>query len=253
MSQLRSFKYYNNTAAVNITAPDGRGPIPCALVDLDGTYSGAGGEWLQMFDLAATPGAGAVPLKSLQLMAAGPVPLPSLFQELGPITFTLGCWIGISSTQRTYTASASAFDVFGEISEWEMPRVSPMGTAISTAGDLSTAINTLQLWAEATPSTDQRVYRVIAKNVLNDGKTRYLRIEPTDAAIVGLGLTMPKGIAPNGGVSVFDMGFAGTLIHVGFNQNPNTLKKGCTLRLVDSELDAYQQTSSSGNILAYYS
>lgn len=253
MSQLRSFKYYNNTAAVNVQPPDGRGPVPMVLVDLDGTYSGAGSEWLQLFDLSATPGAGAVPLKSFQLAASGPVPLPSLFQELGGINFTKGIWVGVSTTQRTYTASSSAFDIFGETDEWEMPEVSPSGQAILSVGDLSTARNVLQIWPEATPTTDTRLYRVIAKNILNDSVTRYLRIEPTDSGVVGLGITLPNPIAPNGGITVFDMSAFGTAIRRGFNGNPNSLVKGCTLRIVNSQVDAYLQTSNSGNILAYYS
>src|SRR5437867_2790055 len=109
--QLRSFKSYGNVAPVVLFAQG------CNLVNLDGNVAAAG--YFQLFDLATAPSTGAVPLKSFTIGAAGP--LPSLFQALGPIPLTNGLVCAMSSAKQTYVAVATAFDVFGEIEEYELP------------------------------------------------------------------------------------------------------------------------------------
>jgi hypothetical protein len=112
MPLLRTFSLYAKTAAQSVF------PYSCGLVDFDGNLiSGAAGSFLQFHDKATAASAGNVPIKSFYIPSAGPTPLASIFQLMGPITFKLGLSIGISSTEATYTAQTATFDIFGEIEE----------------------------------------------------------------------------------------------------------------------------------------
>lgn len=133
-SQLRSFSAYDKTAGQSLFT------VACRLVNIDGNYqAGAGGEFFQIFDKASAPVANDVPLRSFYL-PAGPVNLPSIFQTLGPLTLTLGLAVGISSVNEKYTASASAYDVFGDVEEYELP-----GTGLTASGDLTTQVASLSV------------------------------------------------------------------------------------------------------------
>lgn len=148
-SQLRSFSAYDKTAGQSLFT------VACRLVNIDGNYpAGPGGEFFQIFDKASVPVANDVPLRSFYL-PAGPVNLPSVFQTLGPLTLALGLAVGISSVNEKYTASASAYDVFGDVEEFELP-----GTGLTTAGDLTTQVGSLDVLS--TPQSPfVRVYEVL--------------------------------------------------------------------------------------------
>lgn len=136
MSQLRNFSAYDKSAGISLVAN------PCTLVAIDGNYGGGGSEYYQIFDKASAPVANDVPIFSEVLTAAGP--LPSVFEVLGPVNLTLGLAVGISSVNEKYTASASAYDVFGQTEEWETQI-----SGILTVGDLSTGLNNLAVWTNA--------------------------------------------------------------------------------------------------------
>jgi hypothetical protein len=109
---------------------------------LDGVIA-TGNKYLQVFDLAAAPTGGEVPLKSVYCQTAGV--LPSLFYNTGPIVLYEGLFVAISSTDTTYTPDATSFDIFGEIEEYEVP----ISTAIGKRGDLTTGRDQLTLWTTA--------------------------------------------------------------------------------------------------------
>lgn len=104
-NNVTKFALYDKTAAQLIVAH------PCTLVQLDGNYGGGGSEYLQIFDKATVAVANDVPVASFLLSGAGP--LPSIFETISTLPLANGLSIGISSTNEKYTASASAFDVFG--------------------------------------------------------------------------------------------------------------------------------------------
>lgn len=130
--QLRSFSGYAKVAPY---IPFAQG---CALVNLDGYVAAAG--WLQFHDKASAPSANAVPLKSINIAAAGP--MPSWLPSLGVLSFVNGLCLAMSSTEGTYTAVATSFDAEGEIEEFEQP-VSGLSTATIPA-DAQLAV-----WSEA--------------------------------------------------------------------------------------------------------
>lgn len=130
MPALRTFTLLNKTSAQSVYT------YPCNLVDFDGNLIvGAAGLYLQFHDKATAASAGNVPIKSFYIPSAGPTPLASIFQALGPVTFTLGLSIGISSTEATYTAATATFDIFGEIEEGTQSTDSISGLSTLTPGD----------------------------------------------------------------------------------------------------------------------
>src|SRR5882672_349082 len=136
--QLRTFDLYAKTAAQSVYT------YPCTLVDFDGNLtSGAAGSYLQFHDKATAATVGNVPLKSFYIPSAGPTPLASIFQALGPVEFKLGLSIGISSTAATYTAQTATFDIFGEIEESAQLTDSISGLSILTiASDVVLVLQT---------------------------------------------------------------------------------------------------------------
>jgi len=109
---LRTITLLGKTAAQAVEG------FPCNLVDFDGNLiSGAAGLYLQFHDKATAATVGNVPIKSFYISSAGPTPLPSIFQLLGPVTFVNGLSIGFSTTETTYTAATATFDFFVDIEE----------------------------------------------------------------------------------------------------------------------------------------
>jgi hypothetical protein len=150
--QLRSFSAYGQTAPYVVSAQ------ACNLANLDGNAAAAG--YLQIFNLAAAASLSTgvtVPLKSFTVSAAGP--LASIFSTLGPILLSNGCIVAMSSTETVYTAVATAFDVFGEIDEFEVD----VTTGCSVAGDLSTPQTTLSVWSS---TTAKRIYKATVTELL---------------------------------------------------------------------------------------
>lgn len=133
--QSKQFSLYDKSAAQSVV---GR---PCVLTNIDGNYGGSGSEYLQIFDKATAAVANDVPIASFLLSAAGP--LPSIFETIAANVFALGLSVGISTVNEKYTASASAFDIFGAYEEIEIPA---SGTTLVT----STAFDTFTQLANPT-------------------------------------------------------------------------------------------------------
>lgn len=168
MGQLRSFSAYtkNANAGVNLVAN------ACTLVNIDGNYiAGAAGQYFQIFDKATAPVNADVPLRSFYLPSAGPVNLPSIYQVIGPLNLTLGLGVAISSTEATLTLGVGTFDVFGDTEEWETQI-----SGLTTAGDLTTGVNNLQVWTNA--NGPQYLYTIEA--IMNLGVTTWLMVLATD-------------------------------------------------------------------------
>lgn len=111
------------------------------VVKIDGYYRSATAlAWLQVFDSITTPANGAVPLKQEPINGASPF----YFEfKRGDLVCYLGCFVGISSTEGTWTASADTMDVSVEFSDVDLP------STVSYAGDLTTQITDLTVWSEA--------------------------------------------------------------------------------------------------------
>jgi hypothetical protein len=169
MSNLRSFSSFANVAPVVVYA------FPVGLSDLGGYSAGAG--YLQIFDLEAAPQAGAVPSISLPVLAAGP--LPSLYETLGVISMKVGLTVAFSSTKNTYTAVATAFDLYGNVDEFEANDVTN-GTTLGSSG--AGAAN-YDVWASdgvTQPGPYKLVKLTVAPNAT--AASQYLQIFPAALA-----------------------------------------------------------------------
>ncbi len=181
MPALRTFQKYAQTAGVNVF------PYPCNLVDFDGNLTtGVAGLFLQFHDKATAPSAADVPLKSFLIVNAGPTPLASIFQALGPITFKLGLSFGISSTDATYTAATATYDVEGEIEEGLESSDAIPGLTVSTVFSGDDQANIID-GSNAT-LRNTRLFRVDLTN--NESATRYF-------VFMGISTGAPGSLNPN--------------------------------------------------------
>lgn len=84
-----------------------------------------------------------VPIKSLNISAAGPI--GSFLSPLGPVTVTKGITFALSSAETTYTALTTAYDLWGEVDQYELPV--PNDNVITlAAADLSSGSNYQAPW-----------------------------------------------------------------------------------------------------------
>lgn len=124
-------------------------PIQCSQIE--GYYKGAALGWLQVHDSCIAPGAGAVPLWEM------PVNPSAQFQEtlqVARLNLTEGLFVGVSSTEGTWTASASTMDV----TVWT--DMIPLST--NAVGDRITSVYTQQIWSQATgAASNKKLYQLI--------------------------------------------------------------------------------------------
>lgn len=122
--------------------------LPIFCKQIEGLYKGAAAAWLQVHDSCITPAAGAVPIYELPLNPA------TQFQEtlqVDGLSLQEGLFVGVSSTEGTFTASASTMDV----NVWT--DVTPIATNI--IGDKTTLVGNRQAWAQTV--ANKRLYSVI--------------------------------------------------------------------------------------------
>lgn len=129
----------------------------CEVLKIDGNAgdaSAASGIYLQVHDSNAAPAAGAVPLKVWPIYGgAGSAQGTDFYKTFrqGDLTCFLGCWVGVSSTEATYTASANPWAALSvELSDPELP------ASVSFVGDLTTAVTGLQVFTEASGTTTRQ-------------------------------------------------------------------------------------------------
>ena len=125
---------------------------PVIIEKIDGLYITAGnGGFLQVHDSVAAPAAGAIPLKQ-EPVSGGNAPFYFEFKR-GDLVCNLGCYVALSTTDGTFTASTDAMDVSVEISN------TPWLSGTSLIGDLTTARTSLLLWSNLTGfANKKRVY-----------------------------------------------------------------------------------------------
>lgn len=237
MSQLRSFSAYdkNANAGINLVAN------PCNLVAIDGNYvSGAAGQYFQIHDKATAPVNADVPLKSIILANAGPVNLPSMFETIGPMPFTLGLGVAISATNETLTLGTGSFDVYGETEEWET-----VPSGLSTAGDLTTGRDHLVVWANG--SGPLSLYQFDFVN--NTGATVYVMLfaktSPSDGYKPIIQLKYSSATTKR----TQYLGASGSYI---LQNIGGTLFKGCDIAVSSTPEVLTQTTDTSCYIRAYY-
>lgn len=140
--------------------------LPIQISQIEGYFSGAAPAWLQLFDSCIAPGAGAVPLWEMPLNAT------AQFQEtlqVARLNLCEGIFIGVSSTEGTYTASASLMD----ITVWTDVTV----LATNVVGDKTTAVAIKQVWSRLT--TNKKLQGLIITEL--SGLTVYVYISAANA------------------------------------------------------------------------
>ena len=134
--------------------------------------------WLQVHDSVAAPVANAVPLKQWPVYAT-----TEFYKEFkrGSLTCTLGCFVGLSTTEGTYTADvADVMDISVELSDPE----NPSGTTF--VGDLTSAVTGLAVWSEASGVTARKKLLSLEVDGTNlTGGTQWIMIFATDAVTAG--------------------------------------------------------------------
>lgn len=122
-AQLRKYSAYSQTAGLNLFSHG------VFLSDMTVNYNGSGSEYFMVFDKATAPAAADVPVASIKLGTGSSDSIAfSFFEEIGSLKLDNGLSVGISSTEASYTASASQFDVWGNVEEWELPQVDTVST-----------------------------------------------------------------------------------------------------------------------------
>lgn len=149
----------------------------CIVLKIDGFYiSSTATVYLQVFDSNIAPAAGTVPLKQW-----GPLNTAAEFYKefkRGDLVFGLGCFVGLSTTDGTYTAdSADKMDISVELGDPELP------ASVSYAGDLTTPVTSLQVWTEASGLSARKSLVALEVDGTNlTTATQFIMIFAQDAA-----------------------------------------------------------------------
>lgn len=210
-----------------------------------GAYAAAAG-WFQIFDLAVAPtSTTTVPLKSINVAAAGMVNMATILSQVGPIPMHKGLFFAMSSTEAVYTAVATNFDVWGEIEESGDQLV-----GATVVGDLTTPIDVLNVWLTA--AGPKKLLRV---DILPDGltDTRYLMlvegiIGPTRVPDQSKPIRQWPLVDDNAVITTLNFGPDGIDVFA-FRGNTPTLQQGCTLVLSDTPAILFYAGSLSGDTI----
>jgi hypothetical protein len=155
-----------------------------------------------------------------------------------------GLVLVVSSSQTQLTKDASAtVDLFADVDEWES---SARSQADSFAGDLSTAVKTLQVWAEA--SGPKRLKRLQIKNLVASARYAVVYGVDSPAASSRIATWFPVGASANVDIH---LGWTGGLSPLQV-QTDGTQKQGCTVHCATTLTPGNQSSGDDFNIRATY-
>ncbi|MDE2098690.1 MAG: hypothetical protein KGL39_15660 [Patescibacteria group bacterium] len=217
-------------------------------VKIEGFYRSATAQaWLQVFDTNAAPANGTVPLK--QELINGTSPFYFEFKR-GDLVFYLGCFVGISSTEGTYTASADVMDLSVELSDPDLP------ASVSYAGDLTSPVTGLQVWTEAAGLAARKSLVALEVDGTNlTTATQFIMLFATDAVNPG-DFPISGGIFPIGvgqvltGESKLNFGEFGRQIF-SLDADAKTQRLGLTVK-ISSTPGTYTAANGTARIKAEY-
>lgn len=211
---------------------------------IEGTFVGNTASWIQVHDTQLAPAGGSVPLKSVYVAVGSTTPQPFKLDFIGSeLTLKNGLFVGVSSTEGTYTAAALNMDLEVELKLPERPAIN------NVFGDLTTAVNYLQVWSEANGA------RFLCKVDVtsNDGTdpALYLLLFAKNQANISVG-DKPIWHSPqldvDGTQDTFQFGDRGLIPH---QQDANgTARYGCTLIFSSSPATYQTPTNNPGTIRA---
>jgi hypothetical protein len=144
--------------------------LPIICKQIEGYFKGGANAYLQVFDSCTAPGMGAVPIWQMPLNATAQFQQTMQVDEL---VLSEGLFVGISSTDGTWTASASTMNV----TVWTNDPV----IATNIVGDKTTVYNPniLQIWTQYDGAVAAK--RLLGL-ILNEkvGITQYVYLSPLD-------------------------------------------------------------------------
>lgn len=184
MTSINSFDALSNQVATR--------PVSILKVEWRGHASAATtGLYLQIHNSAVTPPAAAVPLKSFQLF-----PDSEGFKDFknGELECPVGCFVGVSTDEDTWVA-ATGNDKYASLGvEVDKPQF-PASTALSTAGDLTSAVTGLSVWSEATGAATPKKLVSLEVDGTNLAADAYIMLFATDSPANGDKPVLQKAIA----------------------------------------------------------
>lgn len=144
--------------------------LPIICKQIEGYFQGGANAYLQVHDSCIAPATGAVPKWQMPLNATAQFQQTMQVDEL---VLSEGLFVGVSSTDGTWTASASTMNV----TVWTNDPV----VATNVVGDKTTtyAPNRLQIWAQGLAgAAEKRLYCLLITEKL--GTTQYVYASPAD-------------------------------------------------------------------------
>jgi hypothetical protein len=144
--------------------------LPIICKQIEGYFNGATGAYLQVHDSCTAPGTGVVPIWQMPLNATAQFQQTMQVDEL---VLREGLFVGVSSTDGTWTASASTMNVV----VWTNDPV----VAVNLVGNKTTVYtpNILQVWSQYNGAVAAK--RLLGL-ILNEkvGITQYVYLSPLD-------------------------------------------------------------------------
>lgn len=171
------------TRAVDILKVEWRG----------GDAAASSGLFLQVHNSAVTPATGAVPVAGCSWPMATSSEGYKDFKQ-GELNCPQGCFVGVSTTEATWTAAVTN-DKFANLRvELDKPQIPP-AAALSTAGDLTSAVTGLSVWSEATGAATPKQLVTLEVDGTNLAADAYIMLFATDTPANGDKPVFQKAIA----------------------------------------------------------
>jgi hypothetical protein len=158
-----------------------------------GDAAAATGLFLQVHNSAVTPTTGASPVAGCSWPLATSTEGYKDFKG-GELRCPQGCFVGVSTTEATWTAAVTN-DKFANLRvELDKPQY-PAASAISTAGDLTSAVTGLAVWSEATGAANPKQLLTLEVDGTNLAAGAYIMLFATDSPQNGDTPVLQKSIA----------------------------------------------------------
>lgn len=225
-------------------------PVSILKLEWRGHASAAAtGLYIQVHNNVVTPTAGDVPLKSFQLF-----PDSEGYKDFknGELECPIGCFVGVSTTEATWTA-ATGNDKFASLGvEVDKPQF-PAAAALSTAGDLTSAVTGLSVWSEATGAATPKQLVSLEVDGTNLAADAYIMLFATDNPANGDNPVFQKPITAAATLTKA----AGKALEFGPNgisiESYDTAKRqGCRVRISSTPKTLTLIVSGSCRIKAWY-
>lgn len=157
---------------------------PVSIIKLEwrgSSTAAAAGLYIQVHNSAVAPTAGDVPLRSFQLF-----PDAEGYKDFknGELECPVGCFVGVSTAEASWTAAAGN-DKYASLGvELDKPQL-PAAAALSTAGDLTSAVTGLSVWDEATGAATPKQLVSLEVDGTNLAAAAYIMLFAKDAPANG--------------------------------------------------------------------